>query len=101
MYPTYPGGLQWSQMQPYQSTHAMAQNLYQNPYQLKQNVLSSVEPFVQYGLKEAKATSYQHVLREVAAIAYLMGAGVDPNTAYRIVESWEINEYFYPVQTNG
>lgn len=82
--------------------------MYQNPYhmnnmnnmsnynpQLKQTVLSTVEPFVQYGLKEAKMTSYPHVLRELAAISYLMGMGYNPNTAYRTVESWEINEVYY------
>ncbi|WP_243735174.1 hypothetical protein [Paenibacillus turpanensis] len=94
MYSTYPGGLQWSHMQPtYQGVQITPQP-YQQPYQLKQNVLSAVEPFVQYGLREAKVTSVQHAFREVAAIAYLMGAGVNPNTAYRIVESWEINEVF-------
>ena len=53
-----------------------------------------VEPYVQYGLKEAKHTSYAHAMREVAAISFLLGRGYDPNTAYRMVESWELNETF-------
>jgi hypothetical protein len=61
-------------------------------------VLSKVEPFVHYGMHEAKHTSYVHALREVAAIAYLMGMGYAPNMAHPMVESWEINEVFYPGQ---
>ena len=66
--------------------------------QLKHMVLGKVEHFVHYGLHEAKHTSYVHALREVAAIAYLMGMGYDPRMAHKIVESWEINEQFYPGQ---
>lgn len=65
-----------------------------HPHQLKQMVLSNIEPFVQYGIKEASVTSYPHALREVAAITYLMGSGYDARTAHSIVESWEINEVF-------
>ncbi|OEH94010.1 hypothetical protein BFG57_10210 [Bacillus solimangrovi] len=68
----------------------------QHHYQLKQTVLSAVEPWVQYGLHEAKKTSYIHALREVAAIAYLIGMGCHPSVAHNIVESWEVNEMFYP-----
>nr|WP_263324579.1 hypothetical protein [Neobacillus sp. Marseille-Q6967] len=71
-----------------------------NPHQLKHTVLRNVEPFVHYGLHEAKFTSFPHALREVAAITYLMGMGYDPNIAHQIVESWEINETFYPGQRN-
>jgi hypothetical protein len=46
--------------------------------------------------KEAPYTSYIHALREVAAITYLMGMGYPPMIARQIVESWEINESFYP-----
>ncbi|MFC7442965.1 hypothetical protein [Laceyella putida] len=53
-----------------------------------------MEPFVQYGLREARYTSFEHALREVAAITYLMGRGYDPGTAHQIVESWEVNERF-------
>ncbi|MDX8366048.1 hypothetical protein SLH52_12750 [Cytobacillus sp. IB215665] len=59
-------------------------------------VLGTVEPIVQYGLKEAQHTSYMHAMREVAAIAYLMGKGYDQKTAWQTVESWETNESFYP-----
>lgn len=63
-------------------------------HQLKQQVLSTVEPFVQYGLQEAHHTSYVHAMREIAAISYLIGRGYDPGVAYQIVESWEQNEMF-------
>lgn len=68
------------------------------PHQMKHTVLSTVEPFVHYGLYEAQYTSYVHALREVAAITYLMGMGYSPAVAHQIVESWEINEVFYPGQ---
>ncbi|KKI90334.1 hypothetical protein WQ54_20415 [Bacillus sp. SA1-12] len=61
---------------------------------LKQQVLYIIDPFVKYGLKEAKATSYPHALQEVAAMTYLIGKGMDPHTAYLTVESWEMNEMF-------
>ncbi|MBU8908134.1 hypothetical protein [Desertibacillus haloalkaliphilus] len=63
-------------------------------YQLKHHTLSTVEPIVQYGLKEAQVTSYVHAMREVAAISYLMGRGYNTKTAHEIVESWEVNEMF-------
>lgn len=62
---------------------------------LKEETLAIVEPFVQYGLREARATSVPHAMREVAAISYLIGRGIDPGSAYWLVESWEINERFY------
>ncbi|GMB08199.1 MULTISPECIES: hypothetical protein [Bacillaceae] len=62
---------------------------------LKDQTLSTVAPFVQYGLKEAQTTSFAHALHEVAAMAYLIGRGLDPQTAYAVVESWELNETFY------
>lgn len=65
-----------------------------HPYHLKYFVLSTVQTFVQYGLKEAQFTSYSHALTEVAAISYLMGMGYDPRIAHRIVESWEVDEVF-------
>lgn len=66
------------------------------PYgDLKSQTLRAVIPFVNYGLHEAAFTSYQHALTEVAAIAYLLGKGFDPQTAYKTVESWEVNETFY------
>jgi hypothetical protein len=84
---------------PYQyNPYPFHQNQQHHPHQFKHTVLSNVEPFVQYGLHEAKYTSYVHALREVAAITYLMGMGYNPNIAHQIVESWEINEVFYPGQ---
>jgi hypothetical protein len=64
-------------------------------HQLKHHILSTVEPIVQYGLKEAQFTSNLHSMREVAAISYLIGKGYDLRTAHQIVESWEVNEVFY------
>ncbi|MBT2723973.1 hypothetical protein [Bacillus sp. ISL-46] len=69
-----------------------------SPHHYKHTVLSNVEPLVQYGLQEAQHTSFPHALREVAAITYLMGMGYEPTVARKIVESWEINEAFYPGQ---
>ncbi|GAA0375515.1 hypothetical protein [Bacillus horti] len=62
--------------------------------QLKNETLQTVEPFVQYGLREAQHTSYPHAFREVAAITYLIGRGFSPRMAHQIVESWEMNEHF-------
>ncbi|MBU8682290.1 MULTISPECIES: hypothetical protein [Bacillus] len=62
---------------------------------LKHKTLCTVAPFVHYGLNEAQATSYHHAMEEVAAMAYLMGMGMNPHLAYCTVESWEINETFY------
>ncbi|WP_100407806.1 hypothetical protein [Bacillus solitudinis] len=76
---------------PYQYHH---QHLYPQTHQLKSQTLSTLEPLVQYGLKEAQFTSYLHAMREIAAISYLIGRGYDPRTAHQIVESWEVNEVF-------
>ncbi|WP_410489166.1 hypothetical protein [Bacillus changyiensis] len=73
------------------TAHTMKTPLYP---QLKSMTLNTIAPFVSYGLKEAKGTSYQHAMTEVAAMAYLLGRGMDPQTAYQTVESWEINEMY-------
>lgn len=79
----------------YPHSEIMAHQLHQPLYpQLKNETLQNIQPFVQYGLKEAIATSYQHALTEVAAMAYLIGKGMEPQTAYLTVESWEVNEMF-------
>jgi hypothetical protein len=84
---------------PYQyNSYHFYQNPQYSPHHYKHTVLGKVEPLVQYGLQEAQHTSYAHALREVAAITYLMGMGYEPITARKIVESWEINEAFYPGQ---
>lgn len=44
-------------------------------YPRKGQTLRIVEPVVQYGLHEARYTSFEHAMREVAAITYLMGRG--------------------------
>ncbi|PLR95333.1 hypothetical protein CVD19_15025 [Bacillus sp. T33-2] len=69
---------------------------YTMPHDLKQETLSRVQPWVQYGLYEAQKTSFPHAMTEVAAIAYLMGKGYDPRLARQMVESWEVDEMFYP-----
>ena len=84
---------------PYQyNPYHFSQPHHYDPNILKHTVLSNVEHLVPYGLHEAKHTNYVHALREVAAIAYLMGMGYQPFIARKIVESWEINEAFYPGQ---
>ncbi|MFJ8247194.1 hypothetical protein [Peribacillus asahii] len=71
-------------------------NMLYMPYgDLKSETLQAIKPFVDYGLLEATSTSYSHALAEVAAIAYLLGKGYDPQTAYKTVESWEMNEKFF------
>ncbi|WP_425590536.1 hypothetical protein [Fictibacillus enclensis] len=67
---------------------------YNNP--LKLSTMTSVEWFVQRGLAEAPKTSYEHALRETAAMAYLYGMGYPQQAAYKLVESWELGEKFYP-----
>lgn len=83
-FPQYPESEIWAEQ-------LTKQPLY--PY-LKSQVLNITAPFVKYGLEEAKNTSYVHALQEVAAMTYLIGKGMDPQTAYLTVESWEINEMF-------
>jgi hypothetical protein len=63
-------------------------------YQLKQETLMVVKPYVDYGMKEAQGTGVAHAMTEVAAIAYLIGKGMHPHAAYEMVESWEVNENF-------
>jgi hypothetical protein len=67
---------------------------YSNPHPGKIQTLCTVEPVVQHGLWEARYTSVEHAMREVAAITYLMGRGYDHATAHQIVESWEVDERF-------
>lgn len=66
----------------------------QHMAQLKQLTLTTVEPIVQHGIREAQYTSVPHAMRETAAITYLIGRGYDPQTAHQMVESWEVNEQF-------
>lgn len=84
-FPQYPQSEIWAEQ-------VIKQPLYPH---LKHKVLKEVAPFVTYGQYEAKATSYEHALQEVAAMTYLIGKGMDPKTAYLTVESWEVNEKFY------
>ncbi|ERJ13451.1 hypothetical protein [Haloplasma contractile] len=59
-----------------------------------------VNPIVRYGLNEGPKTSWRHAMTEVALISYLLGRGYDLQTAYRMVESWEIDETF-PTMPSG
>ncbi|SDY77046.1 hypothetical protein [Bacillus sp. 166amftsu] len=61
---------------------------------LKKPVLDFVKPWVEYGMNEAKHTSAEHAMTEVAAIMFLVGKGFNPTIAHYIVESWEKNEQF-------
>ncbi|PEB56076.1 hypothetical protein CON65_23390 [Bacillus pseudomycoides] len=61
---------------------------------LKKPILDFVKPWVEYGMNEAKYTSPQHAMTEVAAIMFLVGKGFNPTIAHYIVESWEKNEQF-------
>lgn len=56
--------------------------------------LRQVCPLVRYGLFEARRTGVRHAMTEVALVSYLMGMGYDCQTAYRMVESWEVDERF-------
>jgi hypothetical protein len=67
---------------------------YKQYMHLKRPTLNLVRPWVRYGLNEAKYTSMEHAMTEVAAITYLIGKGYDQQTAHYIVESWEKNEQF-------
>ncbi|WP_017728280.1 hypothetical protein [Halalkalibacterium ligniniphilum] len=106
-YPIYQGQ-QFSQT-PYPMKHGQQSG--QSPYpmehghiapqqgqqmQMKNMVLRTVHPIAEYGLNEASFTSTAHAMTEVAAIAYLMGRGYDFTVARQLVESWEVNEQFYP-----
>jgi hypothetical protein len=83
-FPHYPQSEIWAEQQ-------IKHPLYPH---LKSQVLTAVAPFAKYGMKEAKKTSYHHAMQEIAAMSYLIGKGMDPQTAYLTVESWEINEKF-------
>ena len=62
---------------------------------MKKNVLKKLDNWVEYGMLEARKTSYKHALREITAISYLMGMGYPENLAHLIVQSWEKNENYY------
>lgn len=57
-------------------------------------LLRRVRPLVNYGLREAQVTGVRHAMTEVALIAYLMGMGYNYDVAYKLAESWEINEMY-------
>ncbi|MDR4211213.1 hypothetical protein FO586_34095, partial [Bacillus thuringiensis] len=51
----------------------------------KKPVLDFGKPWVDYGLNEAKHTSHEHALTEVAAIMFLVGKGFNPTIVHYIV----------------
>lgn len=59
-------------------------------------VLRRIQPVVRYAVYEQQVekAGLGHTIREVAAIAYLMGRGYPFAQARQIVESWEIDEKF-------
>ncbi|CAH0343819.1 hypothetical protein [Bacillus sp. CECT 9360] len=101
-YRQYPYGMSYNHPQfagdfpQYPEAEMWAKPMVKQPFypHLKSEVIKKISPFVKYGLEEAKDTSNMHVLQEVAAMAYLIGKGMNPHTAYLTVESWEINEMF-------
>ncbi|KNZ70149.1 hypothetical protein Tfer_1018 [Thermincola ferriacetica] len=67
----------------------------ENPSQ----IIACTDPIVQHGMKELKArVPIRHVLREVAAAAYLAGMGYAPTEAIAAVERWEEMGYFPPAR---
>lgn len=94
----FPGPQGWDGPGPGYPGAAPGPKDYYTPYNnpLKLSTLTSVEWFVQRGLAEAPKTSYEHALREVAAMAYLYGSGFPQQEAYQMVESWELGEKFFP-----
>ncbi|EIT85732.1 hypothetical protein A374_07854 [Fictibacillus macauensis ZFHKF-1] len=71
---------------------------YYTPYNhpLKLSTLTSVEAFVQWGIEHAGKTSYEQALREACAMAFLYGKGYPQQTAYQMVESWDVGQKMYP-----
>lgn len=65
--------------------------VYRKPNNLKKETLSQVQPWVQYGIKEAENP---HAIMEVAAISYLKGKRYDSRMAHQIVESWGVGKCF-------
>jgi hypothetical protein len=92
----YNNHLSYRQFPQYPQSEKVAEQFIKQPMHphLKDQTLSIVRPFVNYGLEEGKATSYKHAMTEIAAMTYLIGKGMDPQTAYLTVESWEVNETF-------
>lgn len=72
----------------------MASSCLINPALREASLKKTVRPWVHYGLNEAQSQGYPHAMTEVALIVYLIGMGYDSDTAYKIVESWEVNEKF-------
>ncbi|MBB5173328.1 hypothetical protein [Texcoconibacillus texcoconensis] len=64
----------------------------QQAQMIKQEALNNVTPLVQQGVQEAQHTPIQHVMTKIAATAYLMGKGMDAESAYQLVHSWQTNQ---------
>ncbi|PRX27708.1 hypothetical protein BX659_11534 [Orenia metallireducens] len=58
------------------------------------DIVRELDPLVDYALEEGRKTGLRHAIMEVMLVSYLMGMGFDYDTAYMIVESWEVNERF-------
>lgn len=58
-------------------------------------VLTRIEPFVRHGVWEhAQGAPVSHVLRQIGAMAFLVGQGLEPMAAFRRVEEWERLGFF-------
>jgi hypothetical protein len=55
---------------------------------LARETLSAIDPAFRHGLNELSITPLPHVIKEAAAISYLIGKGYDYNTAHQTVECW-------------
>lgn len=59
------------------------------------HVFTCIAPVVQHNLMELQAgASIPHVLTQAAAQAFLIGTGISPHKAIKIVEQWEAMGFF-------
>lgn len=58
-------------------------------------IFSRIEPLVRHGVwEQAQGAPVAHVLRQIGAMSFLAGQGLDPREAFRRVEEWERLGYF-------
>jgi hypothetical protein len=58
-----------------------------------QYFISQVQPIVENGINELVSSGLRQEMTQVALIAYLMGKGFPAQTAYQMVESWDLNQF--------
>lgn len=66
----------------------------------KEEVIETVLPWVRYSLDEAHATGVPQAMLEIAAIMFLLGRGLDPQSAYRLVESMDLDAEDYSLYSH-